>query len=84
MTRGEDKPENRPIMRLYSLNGLISNAENEAELMEAERRIDEILKGELEKHTRGEAEAGETAALGLATHRLEHLIAQRRTTLDGQ
>ena len=82
MTRGEDKLENRPIMRLYSLSGLISNAENDAELLEVERCIDEILKGELEKHAGGEAEAGETAALGLATHRLEHLIAQRRTTLD--
>jgi hypothetical protein len=29
------------------------------------------------------AEAMETAALGLATHRLEQLIAQRRETLDG-
>ena len=84
MTRHEDKPENRPLMRLYALIGLISKANNEDKLTEAERRIDDILKGELEKHAKGEAEAAETAALGLATHRLEHLIAQRRVTLEGK
>jgi hypothetical protein len=72
------------LMRLYALTDLISKADNEAKLTEAERRIDDILKGELEKHAKGEAEAAETAALGLATHRLEHLIAQRRVTLDGK
>ena len=84
MTRREDKPENRPLMRLYALTDLISKADNEVKLTEAERRIDDILKGELEKHAKGEAEAAETAALGLATHRLEHLIAQRRVTLEGK
>ena len=84
MTRDDNKPENRPLLRLYALTDLISNANKEAELTEAERRIDDILKGELEKHAIGEADAAETAALGLATHRLEHLIAQRRVTLDGK
>jgi TRAP-type uncharacterized transport system substrate-binding protein len=83
MTRAEHKPENSPLMRLYALTDFISKANKGAELTEAERRIDDILKGELEKHAKGEAEAAETAALGLATHRLEHLIAQRRATLDG-
>jgi hypothetical protein len=84
MTRSDDKPQNGPLMRLYALTDLISKADSEAELTEAERRIDDILKGELEKHAKGEAEAVETAALGLATHRLEHLIAQRRVTPDGK
>jgi TRAP-type uncharacterized transport system substrate-binding protein len=83
MTRAENKPENSPLMRLYALTDYISKASKGAELTEVERRIDDILKGELEKHAKGEAEAEETAALGLATHRLEHLIAQRRATLDG-
>ena len=83
MTRAEHKPENSPLMRLYALTDFISKANKGTDLTEAERRIDDILKGELEKHAKGEAEAAETAALGLATHRLEHLIAQRRATLDG-
>jgi hypothetical protein len=82
MTRAEHKPENSPLMRLYALTDFISKASKRDELTEAEGRIDDILKGELEKHARGEAEPAETAALGLATHRLEHLIAQRRATLD--
>jgi TRAP-type uncharacterized transport system substrate-binding protein len=84
MTRDEQKPENRPLMRLYALTQQISKAGNEAELAETERRIDDILKGELEKYAAGDADATESAALGLATHRLEHLIAQRRAMLDGQ
>ena len=83
MTRAEHKLENSPLMRLYALTDFISKANKGAELTEAERRIDDILKGELEKHAKGEAQVAETAALGLATHRLEHLIAQRRATLDG-
>jgi len=82
MTRAEHKPENSPLMRLYALTDFISNANSGTELIEAERRIDDILKGELEKHANGEADVAETAALGLATHRLEHLISQRRATLD--
>ncbi len=82
MMKKEDKPEDKPLMRLYALTDQIGRAGNEAELAKTERRIDDILKGELEKFTTGNAEATETAALGLATHRLEHLIAQRRAALD--
>jgi len=84
MTKGEHKPEDRPLMRLYALTDQIGRADSEAELAEAERRIDDILKGELQKYAIGDAEATETAAMGLATHRLEHLIAQRRTALNGK
>jgi hypothetical protein len=77
------KPENSPLMRLYALTDLTSKTNKEAELIEAERRIDDILKTELQKHAKREVEAAETAALGLATHRLEHSIVQRRATLDG-
>ena len=71
-------------MRLYALMDKIGAANNEAQLVDAERDIDEILKRELEKHSSGDAEAAESAALGLATHRLERLIGQRRATLAGQ
>ena len=84
MTKGEHKPEDRPLMRLYALTDQIGRADSEAELAEAERRIDDILKGELQKYAIGDAEATETAAMGLATHRLEHLIAQRRAALSSE
>jgi len=37
----------------------------------------------LEKYAIGAAEPSESAALGLATHRLEYLITQRRALLNG-
>jgi len=84
MTRDDGKPENRPLMRLHALTDEIRKAGNETDLAETEERIDDILKGELEKYAMGNAEAAETAALGLATHRLEHLIAQRRAAVNGK
>ena len=84
MIKQEAKPEDRPLMRLHALTDQIRKSSSEADLAETEGRIDAILKGELEKYATGNAEAAETAALGLATHRLEHLIAQRRTILNGK
>ena len=84
MTVTEEKPENRPLMRLYALMDQIGRASTEADLAVTERHIDDILKVELEKHANGSTNAAETAALGLATHRLEHLMAQRRANLEGE
>jgi TRAP-type uncharacterized transport system substrate-binding protein len=84
MTRGETKPEDRPLMQLHALTHQIRESSSEADLAETENCIDAILKGELEKYATGNAEASETAALGLATHRLEHLIAQRRAVLNSK
>lgn len=84
MTKGSYDPRESPLMRLYGLMDKIGAARSEAELADAERDIDEILKLELEKHSIGNAEAAESAALGLATHRLERLIGQRRTALSDQ
>ena len=84
MTRKETKPEDSPLIQLHGLTDQIRKSSSEADLAETEGRIDAILKGELEKYATGNAEAAETAALGLATHRLEHLIAQRRTILNGK
>ena len=50
-------------------------------MTDIERHIDEILKSELERYSDGEIEAGEAAALSLATHRLEYLLGQRRAWL---
>jgi hypothetical protein len=84
MTRQETKPEDNPLIQLHGLTDQIRKSSSEADLAETEGRIDAILKGELEKYATGNVEAAETAALGLATHRLEHLIAQRRTILNGK
>lgn len=84
MTKGSYDPRESPLMRLYGLMDKIGAARSEAELAEAERDIDEILKLELEKHSSGNAKAAESVALGLATHRLERLIGQRRIALNDQ
>ncbi len=82
MTRREEKPETRPLIRLYAaLADRINEAASDADLAAAEQRIDEIVRAELEKSARGETDAAEAAALGLATHRLDRLIAQRREKL---
>lgn len=83
MTKKNEKPEDRPLIRLHALMDQVRKSTSDADLTKAEERIDEILRGELEKHANGEAEPAESAALGLATHRLEHLIAQRRAALNG-
>lgn len=84
MTRDQEIPQNRPLMRLYTLMDQIDRAGTGADLDDVERHIDDILKTELEKHANGNTDAAETAALGLATHRLEHLMAQRRAMLESE
>jgi TRAP-type uncharacterized transport system substrate-binding protein len=84
LTKDAEKPEDSPLMRLHALTDQIRNADNEADLTATENHIDEILKGALEKCAAGNGAPTETAALGLATHRLEHLIAQRREALNGR
>ena len=74
-------PEDRPLNRLYAFAHRIRNARDEDELTDIERHIDDILKSELERYSDGEIEAGEAAALSLATHRLEYLLGQRRAWL---
>jgi TRAP transporter TAXI family solute receptor len=84
MTKGSGVAEDHPLTRLFRLTEEINAANSEAELADAERKIDEILKSGLERYSPGEAEAAEYAALGLATQRLERLIDQRRAGLGGR
>ena len=84
MTRDSSRPEMSPLMRLYALTDHINVARNEADLQQTEQQASDILKLELEKYATGKSDAGEAAALGLATHRLEYLTAQRRAALNGQ
>ena len=69
------------LVRLYALASVIRHATSEEELTNVEQNIDDILKFELEKHLHRDGDAAEIAALGLATHRLEHLIVQRRAAM---
>jgi TRAP transporter TAXI family solute receptor len=71
------------LVRLYALASVIGHATSEEELANVEQDIDDILKFELEKNRHRHGDAAEIAALGLATHRLEHLIVQRRATIRG-
>jgi len=82
MTKGTDDPGQRPLNRLYGLAGRIRAAKDEQELADIEATVDEILKSELERYAGGETEAGEAAALSLATHRLEYIIGQRRAAFS--
>lgn len=84
MIKDSAGPDRHVLTRLYALNEQVNTAQNESELTQIEQNIDDILKEELERYATGKAEPAEAAALGLATHRLEHLINQRRATFDGQ
>jgi len=75
------RKENR-LEPLYALAGAIREARSEADLVAIEEQIDDILKAELAKYTRGDLQATDAAALGLVAHRLEHLIGQRRSVLQ--
>ncbi|MDI3560636.1 hypothetical protein [Bradyrhizobium sp. Arg816] len=60
-------------VRLYDLMDKIGAAGSVAELADAERDTNGTLKFDLEKHSRGDADAAERAVLALATRRLECL-----------
>lgn len=81
MSTDDPAPLARPLSRLFALMDRARQARDEAELAKVEREIDEILKSQLEQCAPGEIDAGEAAAVSLATHRLEHLVSQRRAAL---
>lgn len=83
MTRDMGTPGERPSMRLYALVEKINEVKSETELAAIEQQIDEILKVELEKCSSGKLDSGEMGAIGLASQRLQYLMAQRRLTLNG-
>ena len=81
MTKKEKAQRSKPLTRLYAFKEPLCTAGSEAELAETERRIDEIFKSELEKHARGDADATDTGALGLAMQQLANAAGQRRVAL---
>jgi len=76
-----DRGEN-PLLPLHALFDRVRAARDESELAAVEDEIDGIVKAELAKYADGDARAVDAAALSLAAHRLEHLINQRRSTLE--
>jgi TRAP transporter TAXI family solute receptor len=69
----------RPPERLHNITGRIRDAKSAAELDQIEDEIDDILRSELSREKRDEADAG---GLQLALSRLEYLISQRRRLVE--
>jgi TRAP-type uncharacterized transport system substrate-binding protein len=70
-----------PLDSLYALARRIRKADTEAELLDIEEEIDNILKAEQAKSANGDENAVDAATLNVAAHRLENLIHDRRTML---
>jgi TRAP transporter TAXI family solute receptor len=84
MTKDAEDETQRPLDRLYALVDQINEARSETDLAKIESSVDEILKPALDRISAGGADAAETNVLGLATHRLEYLLSQRRTALSAR
>jgi len=70
-----------PLDSLYALGRRIRNADSEAELLDIEEEIDNILKAQRAKSVDGDENAVDAATLNVAAHRLESLIHDRRAML---
>jgi TRAP-type uncharacterized transport system substrate-binding protein len=70
-----------PLDSLYALGRRIRNAESEAELLDIEEEIDNILRAQRAKSASGDESAVDDATLNVAAHRLESLIHDRRAML---
>jgi hypothetical protein len=70
-----------PLDSLYALGRRIRNAGTEAELLDIEEEIDNILTAQRAKSAGGDESAVDDATLNVAAHRLESLIHDRRTML---
>jgi hypothetical protein len=77
---GPATPEG-PLDSLYALARRIRKVDTEAELLDIEEEIDNILKAERAKSADGDERAVDAATLNVAAHRLENLIHDRRATL---
>src|SRR5882757_5555012 len=78
---GNPEPSEGPLDTLYALGRRIRNALTEAELLNIEDQIDNILKAQRAKSNQGDESAVDEATLNVAAHRLESLIHDRRTML---
>ncbi|AWL98233.2 TAXI family TRAP transporter solute-binding subunit [Bradyrhizobium ottawaense] len=80
---GDLKPREPALDLLYALGRRIRHAENEANLLEIETEIDEVLSAQ---RTRANEDVStlDTATLNVAAHRLENLIQDRRAALGAR
>jgi TRAP-type uncharacterized transport system substrate-binding protein len=77
---GDLRPREPALDSLYALGRRIRHAENEAELLEIENEIDEILRAQRAGADEDEPSL-DTNTLNVAAHRLENLIHDRRAAL---
>ena len=70
-----------PLDSLYALGRRIRNVGTEAELLDIEEEIDDILKAQRTRSADGDENAVDAATLNVAAHRLEGLIHDRRAML---
>jgi len=70
-----------PLDSLYALGRRIRNAGTEAELLDIEEEIDDILRAQRTRSAGGDEDAVDDATLNVAAHRLESLIHDRRAML---
>jgi len=78
---GEVKSKELALDSLYALGRRIRHAESEADLLQIENQIDEVLRAQ--RATAAEDEnALDAATLNVAAHRLENLIHDRRNILS--
>jgi TRAP-type uncharacterized transport system substrate-binding protein len=70
-----------PLDSLYALGRRIRSAGTEAELLDIEEEIDNILEAQRARSADGDESAVDDATLNVAAHRLENLIHDRRTML---
>ena len=78
---GEPATREGPLDSLYALGRRIRNVGTEAELLDIEEEIDNILKAQRTRSAAGDESAVDDATLNVAAHRLEGLIHDRRTML---
>jgi TRAP-type uncharacterized transport system substrate-binding protein len=70
-----------PLDSLYALGRRIRNVGTEAEPLDIEEEIDDILKAQRTRSADGDENAVDDATLNVAAHRLESLIYDRRAML---
>jgi hypothetical protein len=78
---GEPATREGPLDSLYALARRIRKVDTEAELLDIEEEIDNILKAERARSADGDENAVDDATLNVAAHRLESLIHDRRALL---
>ena len=78
---GNSEIQQGPLDSLYALGRRIRNAGKEAELLDIEEEIDDILKEQRARSVDGDEDAVDDVTLNVAAHRLEDLIHDRRTML---